>query len=562
MLALISYFSTVSLNLLFREMDKYRVGEVVSHRVSPLKDDFPELKTSPKGWSLKGTEREIFPTFYETESSVLPGITRMVGGLSSDESSQYLDFDEPPGQYEEHVVGDMEGDLTGQYKRTRFQTVGQRRLINCVNLYSVGLYVDYSDMMTIQEYEHVLKTEVAQMEDLQVILQESLVWTQTAKRERITEVFVPIFQPYGASQDDFENAKFTEDTGYCLFGNCSESYSAWAEINPGRTVFFFSCYSESGWYTYLYTGECVHCIGRQKFRGFAFENDEVIYSMEDTKEMMFFDHYKPVVNLNWTVFPLSDCPGLKRIVCKRNGQDHVVLNAIYNRTDEWASKWRISDLREMYFQGQLSPVVQAEMTQVKDWYEAKGMVNYTLNELNNCYSDFGTHDQHDVPLVPVLMESERQLLTLSDKAIFLTRMKKVRYKGMLVSGILNVWMGKSLYSSLRVRSVVRANVIVVVMLENHHRLSSLTFEEIKNQSMFLLVRQGNDYVSADMNWGYRYISGMRVNQSELKMRFTYTNVVSRGSTSFVGRVCSLTDVGPIYVETGRCYRRLSLCFLT
>jgi len=77
------------------------------------------------------------------------------------------------------------------------------------------------------------------MEDLQVILQESLVWTQTAKRERITEVFVPIFQPYGASQDDFENAKFTEDTGYCLFGNCSESYSAWAEINPGRTVFFF-----------------------------------------------------------------------------------------------------------------------------------------------------------------------------------------------------------------------------------------------------------------------------------------------------------------------------------
>lgn len=535
----------------------YRVGEVVSHQVNCLKDEFPELKVGRRGWSLIGTQNRIFPTFYETETSVLPTRGHIIGANNHENSAQYVECVMPEGDYDGPEVLNFEEQLISQYEKTKYQTNGQKRLINCVNLFSKDLFVNYDHMMSLTEFEFEKEHNKPEVEDLQVLLQKHLKWTQTEFREEIVEMYVPIFQPYGASLDDFNDAKFTEDRGFCLLGNCEKSYTAWAEIQTGDTIFIFSCRSQSGWYTYVYTGSIVRCISRTKFRGFGFENDSVIYSLEDVSEILFTDSYKPVVNLSWSMFPVLEHDGLRRIICRRDDNEHVVLNSVYDHKGQWSSKCVIADLKNLYEQGRLSPVVQSEITCVKEWYEAKGQIDYNLREVNDCYVEYGMHDSYDVPLVPV-MKGKSQLLSDEAKTQMISRGTKSRYKGALCTGILKVWIGEKLYSSLRVQSVVRNNKMVVIILEKHDRLKSMNYDEMLIQSMFQMIRQGTRYVSQLMNWGYRYISGMKVNESDLKLWFSYEEVVNQGSTQLESRPCTLIDIGDIYVECGRCYRRMSI----
>jgi len=62
---------------------------------------------------------------------------------------------------------------------------------------------------------------------------------QGVDREVVDEVFLPFIELFGGTLDEFKHAKFEEESGTRMFGNSSDSYTAWAEINVGRPVFFF-----------------------------------------------------------------------------------------------------------------------------------------------------------------------------------------------------------------------------------------------------------------------------------------------------------------------------------
>jgi len=533
---------------------------VVSHKMDFLGCNFPELKEGPAGWSLFDQKTHPVQKFVETESCVEPWRYNEFVALNEC-GLENLYVEETQDDDFKYEFEDMERDMISQFSRMDYQTDDHKMFILAVNTSCSDMYVDYPDELPYVNASKILADRKGTIDDIYCLYQKCLKIKQGVDREIVDEVFLPFIEPFGGTLDEFKHAKFEEESGTRIFGNSSDSYTAWAEINVGRPVFFFSCHSRSGWYNYVYTGQSVRCVSRTMFRGVGFEGDEVIYSLDDYPAILVQDEYKPVLNMKWQKFPIKQQDGLTRVVCKRNGNDHVIVTSVYSNSVAWSSRLTLEQLNLHYDLGLLSPCIASEYKDMQRFDLYGDQSGYTAIELNNMYALPLVDDIQSVAIVPVHDEGNLQCVPEEEKADYCDRMHSKKYYGTRGTAVLSIEV-QGVDLNLGIVSYTSQMDIVRLILTNVKGVEFDSQPCTKTHTMVKLRRGLTGFKSEDFRWWYRIVRDNVINEYKGGLKFKLRGLAGFKRTHIKGNVSGGFPATQLYLRTGSCYRQVGLRFLT
>jgi len=482
----------------------------VSHFVKRIGDELPELTCGPLAWSLRDKTRVFRYATTIDESSTVPVRREENVSRVSDNIEELLGKVNVGLETDQDIM-DVEATTTRFCCSQRVQTRAQKIFISVVNYTCGSLYVEYAASLPQSDFAIESVKRLPDMRDMQVLLHPGLQWQQGEFSEFVEEVYIPMFEPFGGSLCDFADATFEEQQARRVFGTVGPTYTEWAEFETGATLFIFSCRSQSGWYTYLYTGVAVRCIGRAKFRGMVFERDEVIYSLDDVEQFKLFDHDRPVVNFHWRKYPFVLDGTVHRVVCRDMERGHVVLYAASGVRNKWPSKCTIEDVMAKYNEGKLAPL---EMTNIRDGIDLHNeMVNLKgrLNELvvkQSGSSVLIIPDTITPCLRPCTIMTECEKLTYFD---YCAREGAVgiEYEGMFCVKARDVERRVARVRFCEIQNRVRACVLIGGSVRALHNPF-----DFKNALILSFMKFGGNYTTGELPWYYR-------------VRWTGPNVVNR-----------------------------------
>lgn len=341
-------------------MDRYGV----THLCRGIGVDFPEVVRGPIGWSFTDKSENRLRDESDVEMNYVPGGMWTQGMRSMLTLEDLPISDDGPEDVED--VSNVE-ETTVKYARvSTILTSGNKCFLSAANRTCGVLELQIDADVQADTHDQLRKQRAPRVADIHVLLQNRLVGFQTLAHERIIDFWLPMMEPYGGELNDFRDASYEELKGRRIIGNSERNYAEWAELDVGEPFYFFSCKSISGWYTYLYTGPAVYCVGRERFRGLAFERDDVVYSLDKLGSFVLNEYNRPIVNLVWQKYPIRDDKVLSRIVCRTDDGGVICAYSMYcAQQGQWSSRVTIEQIRELYNQGKLSPEDTRRMVQAK-----------------------------------------------------------------------------------------------------------------------------------------------------------------------------------------------------
>jgi len=534
--------------------------DIVSHKVRGIGQDFPELIGTHLAWSLKDPARQVQYNAIEKEISYIPHgkvdpQKVKLGHFSDREDCSILDEEESSMI----DASDVELNMMLAAKRSRTQTRAQKIFIQVVNTTCGQLFVDFPNGLRQSEFDFALKEFQPEMTDCHVLLQEHLKWRQGKNREKVDEVFAPMYEPFGGMMSDFSSATYQERGGIRVFGNSEMDYTEWAEVNVGAPAYIFSVHSESGWYTYIYTGLYVHCIGREKFRGIAFSHDEVIYSIDPVPVLKLRDENRVVVSLNWQKYPIPEGNVLHRVVCRTRGGDHVVVGSSYSGMEgSWASKCTLSQLQELYAEGKLCPAETGQLDQVVRLQTQLAELEAKIDEIQSLRV---SPPYAFVPDVDVGVDF-RSGSTL-DQGL---KLHYFRYAegpdswGISAEGTLVMTCPAKEIKTGRVKFMVVGGAVRFCLLRTNVPVHKLTLAGFLTTEVVQLEKMKEGYVSCYLPWSYR-VGPKEMSDHIGGLRFSIERVFL-GQHVALSNVClPLINLPRLYVKRHDVYESIGVSFL-
>jgi hypothetical protein len=206
-------------------------------------------------------------------------------------------------------------------------TAGEEAFLFAVLSSDCGIYSErvYNELKNRKSKEQKRKVV---MNDLLVLYQDRFQWKQGSSKDMILQIHLPLNVPYNAYRTDMLSATFHEMEGTRIFGKSEREFESWVEIDTRDPVLFFSCETLKGWTTYLYHGGQILMIGNEKFAGFGFITDSVIYSLDDFPEHLVGSRIYPVVQPKRMKFPIITQSAHMRVICKTLDGDNVLLETL------------------------------------------------------------------------------------------------------------------------------------------------------------------------------------------------------------------------------------------
>jgi len=540
-------------------MLRQALPDIVSHVLHPISAEFPELRSGPRAWSLLDKVTYSTPVVSDVELFSEPVVHHAehfhcatINGLSLDSSALDMPPTDPDG---------IMADIIKGARMTTYKTQGNRNFIQCVNTTCPDLICSFDDHVTEILHASNVSNVIPAIEDLFVLFQETLVWKQGPQRSNVTEFDVPIFQPFGGSLDDFSSSTYQERSSVRVLGNTGADYTKWAEINLGDPLFIFSCLSIDGWFTYVYTGITVRCIGRTKFSGVCFGHDEVIYSLKDVQSLVMLDQRRPVVNVNWRPYPITDATKLTRIVCRSSTGDDVFVHSVLKSDSPWISQCTIEELSQMYNKNFLAPDVAHHIDALITYHMSVGVPEYDLIEIAQCYSPPKIEMEKMVPVVPYTRGRRHGMSRVQKENVFDPRSTMSR-NGELFCGELVVNSPKCSYKLGSVNFAVCSNKVRIAVIDSGVDMTRLSDEERFEQTIVELRRANHGFTSPYLDWEYRVRVGSNIfegrNDLQISIQeISFTNRLVLLKTRFLKKY----NLPGLMLRTGTTYRSIALSIL-
>jgi hypothetical protein len=497
---------------------------------SPIGDEMPELLCGPLSWSLRS----------QTKKVVGPDNKLIDIPLKTMRYTQEVDLNKIMLKYEHNPLTaddafDVEKNTIECAKRQTRQTSGQRMFISTVNTTCGNLFVEYASQLRPSEYAIQVPERQPRMADIHVLYQSHLMWKQGSDREIVTDVYLPICEPYGGAMDDFSNATFEEEGGRRVFGTAGVNYTEWAELDVGMPVFLFSCYSVSGWYTYLYSGPVVRCVGREKFRGIVFERDEVIYSLDSVSSFKLNDVNRPIVNLNWKKYPMT-CDGtIHRVVCRNGEGDSVIVCSTFSASRGiWPSKCTIEQIQEMYKDGRLAPNEKSKLEDLK--YLDDKMINLQ-GEVLEIHQKVVNNSHVLIPDQVEGLSRSESIMTLKAKHLYIDKIRSINAEIYECQGDFTVRTGNVEQSYGKVTFYDIGGVALMCLTRCPVRINQLGSNDFTEVMVLEFQRVGNVYGTTYLPWYYRTnVSSTQMKDQGGGLQFKFENCGFRAiiKPSFLG----------------------------
>jgi len=297
-----------------------------SYVIKAFNNQILDLTCHPGSWSMKDPPMKQESYFYGEE--VYFTQKAQEGGFVEIPNLEFVD--DGNEAMTEYTYFDVEDTLKKSHRHRRTTIIGEDYLIHSANGTGSGFVISETPKLDIIDFLASAENYCPKLNDLFCLFRENLNMFQFDAREKISEVYIPVTQPYEGSFNDFRHASYQEENQFKVIGNNQTNYDAWSELIMGPANYIFSCKSQSGWRTYMYTGHSIIVVGAERFRGVVYPADEVIYSVGDVSTFNFHAVSRPVVNLQWRKFPVKLENTLTRIICRTDFGDAALVSATYH----------------------------------------------------------------------------------------------------------------------------------------------------------------------------------------------------------------------------------------